>query len=132
MLSKLSGKPANTVIDPNYLLGYSFVTEHNDTQQRATIVDLGMDKVTLQFLNRSKALVEYNDLINIINEQDEDSNGLQSFKQILDHRKTNRNWEVKVAWDDGDVTWEPLHEMRLFDMITLAKYAHDNDLINTP
>ena len=131
LLSKLSGKPSNTIIDPKYLLGYSFLTDHDNIKQRATIVDLG-DKVTLQFLNGSKSLMEYNDLINIINAQDEDGDGLQSFKQILEHRKKNRKWEVKVSWDDGDVTWEPLHDMRLFDMMTLAKYAHDNDLINTP
>ena len=69
LLSELSGKPINTIIDPNYLLGYSFVTDHDDIKQRATIVDLG-DKVTLQFLNGSKSLMEY--LINIINAQDED------------------------------------------------------------
>ena len=69
LLSKLSGIPSNTIIDPNYLLGYSFLTDHDDIKQRATIVDLG-DKVTLQFLNGSKSLMEY--LINIINAQDED------------------------------------------------------------
>ena len=76
--------------------------------------------------------MEYNDLINIINAQDEDGDRLQSFKQILEHRKKNRKWEVKVSCYDGDVTWEPLYDMRLFDIMTLAKYAHDNDLINTP
>ena len=134
LLSKLSGKPVNTVIGPNYILGYSFLTDHDGVQQRATIVDLPdeTDKVTLKFLNGSKSLMQYDDLISIINSQDEDGDGLQSFKTILDHRKRNRKWEVKIAWDDGDITWEPLHDMRLFDMITLAKYAHDNDLTSTP
>ena len=130
MVAKLIGKDFSPTIDPHDLVGYSFVTEQDDLKQRATVtnVDADVDKVTLTFMNGSEELLEYNDLINLINARDEDGDNLHSFNAILDHRRKSRKWEVQVQWDDGDVTWEPLTDMRLYDMITLSKYAHDNDL----
>ena len=131
-MPKLTGKPVDSTIDPHDLVGYSFVKEHDDVEQRATVKDVNDDfsKVTQEFMNGSTELLEYNDLINIINAQNDDGDGLSSFKQILNHRKMGRKWEVRVFWDTGETTWEPLSEMRLADMITLTKYAHENDLIN--
>ena len=134
MVANLTGKDFSPTIDPHDLVGYSFVKEHDNIEQRATVtnVDTDMDKVTLTFLNGGEELMEYNDLINLINAKYEDGDGLHSYKDILDHRKKRGKIEVQVQWDDGDITWESLKEMKLADMMTLAKYAHDNNLINQP
>ena len=51
----------------------------------------------------------YNDLINAFNARDEERANLQTYGQITDHRKTKKGeWEVKVLWDTGDETWEPM------------------------
>ena len=134
MVAKLTGKDFSPIIDPHDLVGYSFVTEHDDIHQRATVsnVDTELDKVTLTFMNGSEEIMEYNDLINLINAKHEDGNGLHSYNAILDHRKKRGKLEVQIQWDDGDVTWEPLKEMKLADMVTLAKYAHDHNLVDQP
>ena len=35
-------------------------------------------------------------------------------------------------WDTGDETWEPMKVIKEDDKLTLAKYAHDNDLVDQP
>ena len=35
---------------------------------------------------------------------------------------------VKVRWDTGDITWEPLDNLKKDDPLTLAQYAKDKDL----
>ena len=77
-------------------------------------------------------MIDYNELINIINANKENGDGLWSFKAIKGHRKNGRTWEVLVDWDHYNETWESLGEMRLADTITLAYYAFDNELTDTP
>ena len=43
-----------------------------------------------------------------------------------------QKWQVQVKWDECEITWKPLYDMRLADMVTLARFAHDIDLANTP
>ena len=35
---------------------------------------------------------------------------------------------VKVRWDTGDVTWEPLDNLKTDDPLTLTQSAKDKDL----
>ena len=42
------------------------------------------------------------------------------------------SYEVLVNWEGGSVTWYPIWRMRRDDPIYLAKYTHDNDLIDKP
>jgi len=67
--------------------------------------------------------MSYNELVNIYNSKDEDGDGLWIFKDITDHRKAGRDWEVKVLWDTGEETWEPMKVIKLDDKMTLAAYA---------
>ena len=39
---------------------------------------------------------------------------------------------MKILWEDGSETWEPLSEVIAADPVTLAVYAKDNDLLDTP
>ena len=42
------------------------------------------------------------------------------------------SYNVLVDWDDKTQTWEPLDTMAEQDPVTLARYAHDNGLLNEP
>ena len=56
-----------------------------------------------------------------------------TYDKIADHRKIKkRQWQVKVLWDTGDETWEPMSTIKEDDKLTLAKYAQDNDPVNQP
>ena len=45
-------------------------------------------------------------------------------------RRKNNQVQVKIQWDNGDVTWEPLNNLRKDDPVTLAKYAHKKGITN--
>ena len=77
--------------------------------------------------------MSYNDLINAYNAHDEDGINLWTYEKILDHWKTKKGqWEVKILWDTGDETWELMKIIKEDDKMTLAKYAHDNNLTDEP
>ena len=69
---------AALVVYPTNLLGHKCVREHNGVQQRATVVDVDtdLDKLTLEFINGSKALLDYHEMINVFNAQDKDGDQL--------------------------------------------------------
>jgi len=54
------------------------------------------------------------------------------FKSIKDHRKNGTTWEVLMHWEDDSETWEPLNVVWRSDPVTLAKYADEKNLLNTP
>ena len=39
---------------------------------------------------------------------------------------------MKILWEDGSETWEPLSDVIAADPVTLAVYAKENDLLDTP
>jgi hypothetical protein len=41
-------------------------------------------------------------------------------------------WNLLVAWEDGSQTWEPLTILAKDDLVTVAKYGKDNDLLDKP
>ena len=61
------------------------------------------------------------------------------FRSIDDHEgplkqsdpKYNRSqWNVKITWEDGSTTWEPLSIIAKSDPVTCAIYADENNLLN--
>ena len=49
----------------------------------------------------------------------------------LPTERKKRKWEVEVLWDTREKTWEPMENVKRDDKLTLAKYAHDNNLVDT-
>ena len=101
-ISKAEEKAVRLELDPTDVLGYAFVKDNSEGEKercQATECDPDTQQVTLEFHNRSKEVMDYNDLINIINAQQEDGDQLWSFKAIKGHRKRNKKWEVLVDWD---------------------------------
>ena len=100
-ISKASGEKTGISIDPSDLLGYSVAREKDGVMQRATVKKVEEDNnlVVIEYLTGQQDIIEYNDLINIINAHEEDGDQIWSFKSILDHRKKGSKWEVLVDWD---------------------------------
>ena len=130
-ISKLKGNKVGINIEPHDLLGYGFVKERDGIQQRAEVKSVNKEKntVNLEYNTGHQDIITYNELVNIINAPNEDGDKLWSFKSISGHRKVGSKWEVQVDWDTGETSWEPLSEIRLADAITLARYAHDKELL---
>jgi len=78
-ISKARKKKTGVNIDPSDLLGYSFVHERDDgIKQRATVVEIDNEHnlFTLEYITGDRDLIDYNQLINSFNAQDEDGDGL--------------------------------------------------------
>ena len=116
-ISELEGKKMGIMLDPEELLGYTFARERDGVHQRATVKDVDVENkfIKLEYLTGQTELIEYNELINIINANQEDGDVNWSFKDIQGHRKRSKKWEVLVNWDHCNATWEPLTEIRLAD-----------------
>jgi len=56
-----------------------------------------------------------------------------TYESIVGHRKRHNGWEVKVKWSaDDDDTWEPLKVIAGTDPVTMAAYAKEHNLLDTP
>ena len=80
----------------------------------------------------------YNQLINFIEDEDNEED-LCRFKYIVDHQgpfePTDINykgskWNVKVMWESGDSTYEPLSLIEDSDPITCSLYGEKKNLLN--
>ena len=55
---------------------------------------------------------------------------LWKFNGILKHRQRGSRAEVLVDWNVGSPKWETVSDMKKFDLLTLACYAKDRNLLN--
>ena len=140
---------------PDELLGLTYLHDTADGQRvRAKIVKKIMDQDAANH-ERIKMLVSYDDgkieeimsynqLCDLVAEQhdQEPADGsLFKFREISDHSDPLKpsdpmymgsTYNVKVLWEDGTSTWEPLGEMIACDPATMAAYAKEHDLLETP
>ena len=92
-----------------------------------------------------KEVISYNELCDLVANQDEKEASGETdtftFREVLGHqgplKKSNSNYmgslyNVKILWEDGLETWEPLGTMIAGDPITLATYAKDHGLTDLP
>ena len=62
-----------------------------------------------------------------------DDYNILTYENIIDHRKASGgNYVVQALWDTGEEIWEPMKTIIEYDKITLAKYAKERGLLNTP
>jgi hypothetical protein len=81
-------------------------------------------------------ILSYKDYI----ERDSEGGPLWQFRRLLVHQHTSlghldRNgsdYNIKVEWETGEVTQEPLAILTKDIPVDLAKYAKDNDLLDQP
>ena len=121
-------------IKPEDLIGYTFVKDYAGTPQRGEVKDLDEEgRFLIEFVNGGEELMNYNDLINHYNAKYDEGSHLWTFEKILDHRKVKGGkYEVRVKWDTGETTWEPMQVIKEDDRITLAAYARECELLDTP
>ena len=128
-------------IDPDKILGYKFIRKQKDGDYKAKVVKVLED--SNEFLlslgdGEREEIIGYNDMLEeyIAGEEDveDDYDGKTSwmYDDILDHRKRKGKYEVEVAWGDGTQSWEPLSVIAKDDPVTVATYARDNNLLETP
>ena len=88
------------------------------------------DSVRVEFTAGKQKIYEYEELMNLINQPEEEDGEYWKFDKILKHHWSQGQVEVLVDWAGEEPTWEPLSHMKTQDPVTLAVYAHDNGLLN--
>ena len=71
------------------------------------------------------------DSINLINRTTEDGEHLWSFTNIIGHRREKKGvnrWKLRIKWDNGEDTWEPLKSIWHTDPVTVAQYSEKHKL----
>lgn len=61
--------------------------------------------------NKFEELIEYNDLMEMIEEQKPNDDGTWRFRKILAHREPKNKkdeWKVLIEWESGERSWEPI------------------------
>ena len=140
---------------PEDLLGLTFLHNTDDGQVvRAKIVKkiLDSDAANHQRIkmlvsyddDKIEEIIGYNELCDLVAEQhDREIAGeheMFAFREILDHKNVKKgdpnymgsSTNVLVLWEDGSQTWEPLATMIAADQVTLAAYAKENGLLESP
>ena len=118
--------------DVKKFIGFHLIRNRSGTPHKAEVTrfDESEQKIFIEYANGTEEMVDYDDLVNCLNRKNEEFSDYWAFQEILDHRTQNGIREVKVLWDTGEVSWEPMDVIRKDDPVTLAKYAKDKNLEN--
>ena len=96
------------------------------------------NKFRVEFANGKQRVYEYEDLIAKLNRPEEDGAEYWEYESILDHRWSkdpNRKGrlDVLIKWAGyEEPTWEPMEVIKKDDPVTLAQYADEKNLTDTP
>ena len=86
-------------------------------------------------------MITYAELLDHIEDQENEDPVLWKYKRIVAHQGPLRpedehyngsSYNVKLEWEDGTMTYEPLNVISADDPVTCAIYAKENDLLDTP
>ena len=141
---------------PDDLLGRTFLMQPEEDGQRfrARIVkkinEMDNNEEKTKFLCKLDSedydvIMDYNDILDLVERQYEeeinDPERLWTFKRILAHEGPLKphhpnykgsQYNVLLQWEDGSSTYEPLDIVGKDDSMTCAKYAKENNLLDTP
>ena len=141
---------------PDELIGKTFVrTLDNGNNYKATVLRKIQDQEAenhsnIKFLielgdGEFDEIIGYNTLCECIEDlEDEDiepEEKVWTFKEVLAHqgplKKSDKDYKgslynVKILWDDGSETYEPLEMVIKDDPVTLAAYARKHKLLDQP
>jgi hypothetical protein len=160
-VSDLTGQDASSrklpMFSPDELTGITFLRElDNGKSYKAKVVQKILDQdaanhQNIKFLvkigeNEFDEIINYNELSNIVQEQQErqmetPDEAVWAFKGISSHQGPlapshpdykGSSYNVQVQWDDGSETMEPLDSIIKDDAVTVAEYATENNLLDTP
>ena len=126
-------RAGDVTIQPEDLIGVNLVAEDRHGVSKAEVKEENPDGTfKIKFINGNKRSMTYTDLVNAINKKDEEGHKLWTFSEILDHQTIKGKAEIKIKWDTGEATWEPMSEIRKSDPVTIARYSKDNELTEKP
>ena len=118
------------------MVGGAFLTEHAGVAQKMEVKSKEDERYHVEYADGNEDHLTYEELINMINKGTEDGYHMWLFKEILGHRKTKVDgktiMQVKVLWDTGEESWEPLNHVKADDPVTVAKYVEEHGLVNKP
>ena len=140
------------IVDPEDLIGRTFLVPTNNGEiHRAKIVEciqqhdetVATSSEHIRFrcsINDDKyeEVMSYNDIISYL-EKDADNPVLWRFKKIVSHQGpldknhpdyNGSNYNVRVEWENGELTDEPLAIIAADDPVSCAIYAKENGLLN--
>ncbi|KAL7571806.1 hypothetical protein ACA910_002893 [Epithemia clementina (nom. ined.)] len=92
-------------------------------------------------MGRAEHIVTYNQLLDHIERAKQEDEGLFRFTEITGHQGPLKAgdpdyhgspYNVKVLWDTGEITTEPLNMIASDDPVTCAVYAKKHDLLELP
>jgi hypothetical protein len=111
---------------------------------------------TVRFADGEEKDISFNVLAeHLYSQVDAEGNQHRFFKEIFNHRK-NKNaldkadqfqllpngnripkksvvgWDLEVEWKDGTTSWLPLKESKETNVVEVAEYARDNNLLEEP
>jgi hypothetical protein len=141
--------------DTGDLVGQTFLMEEDDDglRFRARIIEVLNDHeknvANNPILKKFKCLVgedefeeilSYNEVMQHIEKDDDDGETFWKCKRISGHEgplnKNHSSWKgdqcnVNVEWENGEVSYEPLHTIAADDPVACAIYAKDHGLLDT-
>lgn len=150
-ISKQSHTPV--AFNPADLIGRSFLLKESEDGQRhrARIVeciskhdaDIENNPHRIKFRvsvnnDEYEEILAYNEVMNYILPED-DNEVLWKYKQILSHQGPLKpddpnymgsKWNIKMEWENGETTYEPLAVIAKDDPVACAIYAKDNNLLH--
>ena len=142
------------IVDPEELIGRTFLVPQEDGQQfRARIVELVEDHESLTAQGSDllkfkcsmnddsfEEVLSYHQILEYL-EKDADDPTIWKFKRIVSHQgpldKNHKDYNgssynVRIEWENGEVTDEPLTVIAADDPVTCAIYARDKNLLHLP
>jgi hypothetical protein len=141
--------------DTGDLVGWTFLMEEDDDglRYRARIIEVLDDHeknvADNPVLKKFKCLIgedefeeiiSYNEVMQHIEKVDDDGETFWQYKRISGHEgplnKNHSSWKgdkynVKVEWENGEVSYEPLNMIAGDDPVTCSIYMKDNGLLET-
>ena len=150
-----SEKPiVRPIIDPADLVGRSFLKDQDDGErhrfQIIRMMDEHLDKIDqhperIKYLCRinesdREELIAYNEILSFIESQAQ-NDVIWNFRRIVGHEGplarnhpdyNGSNFNVKIEWENGEITSEPLNVIASDDPVTCAIYARENQLLDVP
>ena len=149
-----NNKTNMAIIDPNDLIGRTYLTNPSEDGQRMRLKIIEIldkdddDRVRNPLITKFRAvngqdtyeeIVTYNQLMDHLDNEDGEE-GLWKFRTISGHegpftpsdkeKYKGSRWNVRVEWENGEVTYEPLAIIAKSDPVSLAIYARDNNLLD--
>ena len=118
------------------------VPRKNGEKIRALVQRAAQDKKKYALLYNDKVLPElltYQQVLEHLDKDAEDDR-VWKYKEITGHKGPLRKgdeeykgstWNLHIEWENGEQTWEPLHLLAQDDPVSCAKYAKEQQLLNT-